>query len=108
MSEVLMGSIFQMNADIPWESAAPGIQRQVYGYDDKIMLVKVKFERDAVGSLHRHFHSQVTYIESGVFELTIGDKTVILKKETVITCLLMYFMAVFAWNPACSWMCLVR
>jgi quercetin dioxygenase-like cupin family protein len=35
-----------------------GIQRQVYGYDDKIMLVKVRFEKGAIGELHEHPHAQ--------------------------------------------------
>jgi quercetin dioxygenase-like cupin family protein len=72
MNTVLTGSNFQVDGEIPWESAAPGIERQVYGYDNNIMLVKVKFEKDAVGSLHEHHHSQVCFIASGAFEVTIG------------------------------------
>ena len=72
--------IFQINENIPWEEASPGIKRQMCGYDNKIMLVKVKFEKDAVGALHEHHHSQVSFVESGVFELTIGDEKKILKR----------------------------
>ena len=48
------------------------------GYDGQIMLVKVLFEKGAVGQPHEHFHSQSTYIVSGVFEVLfitdcIGD-----------------------------------
>lgn len=74
MNSKLHGTIFQDNEKIQWEDAAPGIKRQVYGYDETIMLVKVKFDKGAVGALHEHHHSQVTYVESGVFEITIGDK----------------------------------
>jgi quercetin dioxygenase-like cupin family protein len=70
-----------------------GIQRQVYGYDDKIMLVKIKFEKSAEGQLHKHHHTQVTYIESGVFEM-IGKKRK-LKKEMDIMCHRMKRMALF-------------
>ena len=80
MDATLQGSIFQVDNETPWENPAPGIQRQVYGYDDKIMLVKAKFEKDAVGSLHEHHHSQVTYVESGVFEMTIGDEKKLIRK----------------------------
>lgn len=38
------------------------------------MLVKAKFEKNAVGTLHQHHHSKVTYVESGVFEITIGEE----------------------------------
>ena len=50
------------------------------GYDDKIMLVKAKFETGAVGQLHKHYHSQVTYVASGEFEMTIGDDVRIIKE----------------------------
>ena len=79
MSTIQQSQVFQVNEAIPWVDAGPGIKRQVFGYDDKIMLVKVKFERGAIGSLHEHFHSQATYVESGVFELTIGGEKKILK-----------------------------
>ena len=36
------------------------------------MVVKVKFEKGAVGAVHHHVHSQVTYVESGKFEFTIN------------------------------------
>jgi quercetin dioxygenase-like cupin family protein len=68
----MQSNLFQIEKDMPWEDLGNGIKRQVFGYDDKIMLVKVKFEAGAVGALHEHHHSQVTYVESGVFEMTIG------------------------------------
>jgi len=72
--------LFQVETEIEWEAAHEKIQRQVYGYDDKIMLVKAKFEKGGVGTLHKHPHSQVTYVESGVFEMQIGDEKKIIKK----------------------------
>lgn len=42
------------------------------------MMVKVKFDKGAVGSMHEHYHSQATYVVSGKFELTIGDKKEVL------------------------------
>jgi len=63
----------------PWEEVGPGLKRQMMGYDDKIMLVKVHFEVGAVGQLHKHYHSQVTYVESGEFEMTIGDEVKMIK-----------------------------
>ena len=64
---------------LSWEPVGEGIRRKIMGYDDKIMLVKVAFEEGAVGELHHHFHSQVAYVESGEFELTIGEKVQLLK-----------------------------
>jgi quercetin dioxygenase-like cupin family protein len=71
---------FQFENEIPWEDAGNDVQRQVFGYDDKVMLVKAKFEKGGIGSLHSHPHSQVTYVESGVFEMTIGEEKKIIKK----------------------------
>ena len=77
---MMQSSEFQFENEIGWENPAPGITRQLFGYDDKVMLVKVKFEKDAIGTLHEHHHSQVTYVESGVFDMTIGDVTKIIRK----------------------------
>ena len=80
MDLLLQSDKFQFGDQIPWEDAAPGIQRQLYGFNSSIMLVKVKFEKGAVGTLHQHYHSQVSYVESGVFELNISNEKKILKK----------------------------
>ena len=72
--------LFQFEKEIQWEDLGNGIQRQVFGYDDRVMLVKAKFEKGAIGELHQHHHTQVTYIDSGAFEMTIGDEKRILKK----------------------------
>ena len=42
------------------------------------MMVKVKFEKDAVGALHSHPHLQSSYIAKGKFEVTIDGKTSLL------------------------------
>ena len=70
---------FLMGADTPWEEVGPGLKRQIMGYDEHLMLVKVNFDEGAVGILHEHYHSQVTYVESGEFEMKIGEETRTLK-----------------------------
>ncbi len=71
---------FFIGAEEEWEEVAPGLTRQVMGYDGQIMLVKAKFDTGAVGQTHRHYHSQVTYVESGEFEMTIDGETRILRQ----------------------------
>ena len=71
---------FFISEETEWENVAEGLSRQIMGYDDKIMLVKAKFETGAIGVMHKHYHSQVTYVESGEFEMTIGDKVKTLKR----------------------------
>jgi quercetin dioxygenase-like cupin family protein len=71
-------NLFQINNEIPWQDLGAGIQRQIFGFDDKLMIVKVKFEQGAIGTLHQHHHTQASYIESGSFEVTIGNEIKIL------------------------------
>lgn len=65
---------FFYTEDMEWEKVGEGVSRQIMGYDDKIMLVKVKFEEGSQGYAHEHYHSQATYVASGTFEFTIGDQ----------------------------------
>ena len=76
----MVTTISQIEHEVPWQDADPKIERQVYGYNEEIMMVKVKFEKGGIGSMHKHPHTQVSYVESGEFELTIGDKKKILRK----------------------------
>jgi len=70
--------VFIENKDIPWEQMADGVKRKIMSYDDKLMVVKVSFDKGGIGSLHQHYHSQITHIESGVFEVEIsGEKKVL-------------------------------
>ena len=66
---------FIMGDEVAWETVGQGVRRQIMGYDDKIMLVNVEFDKGGIGPMHQHYHSQVTYVISGQFDLTIGDET---------------------------------
>ncbi len=57
-----------------WEAVGPGLTRQIMGYDGQVMMVKVAFETGAVGEIHSHPHAQVSYVESGEFEVVIGTQ----------------------------------
>lgn len=65
---------------LEWEEVAPGMKRKFMGYDDEIMMVKVKFDKGGIGARHAHIHSQTTYVVSGEFEVGIGDEKKILKE----------------------------
>ncbi|MEI9955583.1 MAG: cupin domain-containing protein [Ferruginibacter sp.] len=43
-------------------------------YDDRLMLVRVEFETGGIGTLHQHHHTQITHVESGVFQVEIGGE----------------------------------
>lgn len=63
-----------------WEKVAPGISRKITAYNNDIMMVLVRFEEGSIGEPHSHPHSQSTYVESGEFEVMVGDKIQVLKK----------------------------
>jgi len=66
---------FLLDKNQEWEIVGEGVKRKIMGYDDNIMLVKVHFDKGGIGYKHEHYHSQVTYIESGIFKFTIGEET---------------------------------
>lgn len=70
---------FLLKNEMPAEKVGEGVERQIMGYDNSIMMVRVSFNKGSIGYIHEHFHSQATYVESGEFEVTVGDKKQILK-----------------------------
>lgn len=66
---------FLIGSETPIETVDEGITRQILGFNDQIMMVKVWFEEGSEGYLHDHFHSQVTYVAAGEFDVTVGNET---------------------------------
>lgn len=77
---MIQSNIFQFEAETAWETVGEGVQRKVMGFDDKLMMVKVKFAKGGVGALHSHAHAQVAYVASGVFEMTLGETVRIIRQ----------------------------
>ena len=70
--------VFIENDEIEWEVVSIGVKRKIMAYDNRLMMVKVDFEKGAIGTLHNHYHTQITHIEKGVFEVEIdGNKKVL-------------------------------
>ena len=57
------------------QAAGEGVTRRVLAYTDGLLCVENTFEKGAVGALHHHPHTQITYVVSGRFRFTIGDET---------------------------------
>ena len=71
---------FCNSSDLPVEDLGGGVSRQILVHDDEIMMVKVMFEKGAIGYEHNHHHRQVSYVASGEFEVTINKVKSVLKK----------------------------
>ena len=63
----------------PKEDFAPGMTRQILGYNHELMMVKVWFDEGAIGYAHDHVHSQVAYVVEGEFEVMVNNEIKLLK-----------------------------
>ena len=70
---------FVESSHIPVEDLGSGIKRQILGFGPDLMLVRVMFEKGAVGEVHTHVHSQSSYVESGAFEVEIDGTRQVLR-----------------------------
>lgn len=68
-SEKFIRQVSPVNREVVGE----GVSRQILGYNGDIMMVRVWFDEGAVGPLHSHIHSQVSYVERGRFLVTVGN-----------------------------------
>ncbi len=62
-----------------WFQVNEGMRRQILGYDDQLMMVKVEFKKGGIGYEHHHLHCQCSFVVSGVFEFQIGEIVKIVK-----------------------------
>lgn len=76
----IAASAFIHSKEIPWQETGDGVARKILGFDSQLMMVCVRFEKNAVGALHHHPHRQVSYVESGRFEVTINGEKKMLKQ----------------------------
>jgi quercetin dioxygenase-like cupin family protein len=71
--------------DVKEEDQGNGVVRRVLAYSKDLMCVENTFEKGAVGALHHHPHTQITYIVSGKFEFEIdGVKKVVEAGDTML------------------------
>ncbi|QKX17029.1 cupin domain-containing protein [Microbulbifer sp. YPW1] len=70
---------FVQAQDVDVEDLGGGIKRQILGHDDNLMIVRVWFEEGSIGYVHKHPHTQVSYVESGEFEVQVDGRTKLLK-----------------------------
>jgi quercetin dioxygenase-like cupin family protein len=70
---------FIENDQLDWQVVGEGVKRKIMSYDDRLMLVKVSFEKGSIGTLHQHYHTQITHVESGAFEVEIDGVKKVLK-----------------------------
>lgn len=65
---------FLVSDQVRKEDLGSGITRQILGYGPDLMVVRVWFDKGAVGEVHAHPHSQSTYVESGRFKVHVDGE----------------------------------
>jgi len=71
--------------DVDSSNPSEGVTRKVLAYSDEAMCVAHYFEEGAIGALHSHPHTQITYVAEGAFEFEIdGEKKVVKKGDTML------------------------
>ena len=78
--------MFTFNNDIEIKNLGGGVSRKVLAYSEELMSVEVRFEKGAIGAMHTHPHTQISYVLEGKFEATIDGETMIITKgDTYVT-----------------------
>ncbi len=71
--------------DVQPEDQGNGVVRRVLAYNSEVMTVENRFQKGAIGALHHHPHTQITYVVSGKFEFEIdGVKNVVTAGDTLL------------------------
>ena len=70
-----MKSFYSLSEDTNWIDVAPGNRRAVLSERPEMMLVAFSFEPGAIGALHSHPHTQVSYVAEGSFDVTVDGVT---------------------------------
>ncbi|GIQ70535.1 cupin domain-containing protein [Xylanibacillus composti] len=63
-----------------WEQVEPGIKRKIHPPGERLMMMEVAFDTDAVGAEHSHPHEQYTYCVQGRLAFSIDGRTVYLSR----------------------------
>ncbi len=80
-----MNQAWKFNKDVTATTCAPGVERKILAHTNELMCVENYFKEGAVGALHHHPHTQITYVVSGQFEFEIdGVKKIVNPGDTML------------------------
>ena len=79
-----MESVVVKYQDVALEQLENGVSRKVLAYLPAQMVVEVRFEQGAFGTLHAHPHTQCTYVREGEFVFSINGSDVTVREGDTI------------------------
>lgn len=68
----------------PVQELGGGVQRKILSYGEKLMAVEAQFAEGSRGSVHRHPHTQLTYVLEGEFRFTVGEEESVVRRGDTI------------------------
>lgn len=66
-------------SQLPLKEVLGGAVKGHYAHLERMTIGEVRVEAQAVLPMHSHPHEQITYVISGRYEFTVGDRTAILE-----------------------------
>ena len=85
MGNVKSGQRWVFDSDADISSPADGVTRKILAFCSEAMCVAHCFKQGAVGALHNHPQTQITYVAEGVFEFEIdGEVKTVNKGDTML------------------------
>ncbi len=75
-----MNEIFLHDNEQQWTDLGDGVMRKILVFNADLMLMKVRFEQGAIGAIHQHPHTQISYVSAGKFKYHIDGIDRILSK----------------------------
>ncbi len=79
-----MSNNFNFSVEAVYKDLGGGVERAIRAYDDNLMICELNFEKGAIGALHHHPHTQISYVKSGAFEFEIDGVKKIVREGDVL------------------------
>lgn len=57
-----------------------GVRRKVLAWNADLMMCEISFLAGAVGNVHSHPHTQVSYVNRGSLRFRVGDETKVVRQ----------------------------
>lgn len=57
-----------------------GVRRKVLAWNDDLMMCEISFLAGAVGNVHAHPHTQVSYVGRGSLRFRVGSETKVVRQ----------------------------
>ena len=80
-----MKGIVRHHGETTLQDLGGGNTRRILAWNEHLMAVEVGFEKDTVGSIHKHPHTQCSYVLTGKFSYSVeGEETILEQGDSIV------------------------